>query len=218
MAQISAELQSYADDGLNLCRTGDWNKGLSVLAAVLEQKTPMDQVPGVVYSYLGYGVARFQGKTKDGLKLCEHALKVQYYEADNHWNLARIQVLTGERLAAFNTISKGLKLDPDHVGLNATQKEIGQRRPPILRFLGRSNPINVFLGRLRHGSSSSKSQPAASESAPSPTATGPAPRSAGAAGAAARSAAAPNATPFPKGPGARSTPAPNQAAKNPTAK
>jgi tetratricopeptide (TPR) repeat protein len=150
MAKLNPELQTQADDGLRLCRAGDWNKGLALLAAVLDQRTPMDQVPGVVYSYLGYGVARFQGKVREGIKLCEHSLKIEYYEAENHWNLARVQTLAGERQSAHQTIDHGLKLDPNHEGLLATQLELGVRKRPILGFLSRDNPVNVWLGRLRH--------------------------------------------------------------------
>lgn len=200
MAKLRPELQGYADDGLKLCRAGDWNKGLSVLAAVLDQRNAQDDVPGVVYSFLGYGVARFQGKLREGIKLCEHALKLQFYDADNHWNLARIQALAGERLNAHATIEKGLKLDSHHEGLLALQKDLGVRRRPVLGFLDRNNPINVFLGRMRHNMrkqpepESSKpplprERPSRQPGAAAPGST-PAPRNRPAAGAVAGSSAA----------------------------
>ena len=34
-------------------------------------------MPGIVYSYLGFGVARYQSKVHDGVRLCEHAIKLQ---------------------------------------------------------------------------------------------------------------------------------------------
>ena len=157
MARLSPQLQASSEEGLELCRSGDWTKGLLVLASVLDQRTPSDQVPGIVYSYLGYGVARFQGKQREGLKLCEHSLKIQYYEADNHWNLARVQALAGERLAALLTVDHGLKLDPSHQGLIEAQRELGVRKKPMIGFLSRENPLNVFLGRLRHSIKEGKS-------------------------------------------------------------
>jgi tetratricopeptide (TPR) repeat protein len=153
MTGLSPELQALVEDGLKLCRSGDWNKGLPLLAAVLEQRTPTDTVPGIVYSYLGYGVAKYQGQVREGVKLCDHAIKVEYYEAENHWNLSRVYVIAGDRLAAFHAISRGLKLNPDHAGLLATQTEIGVRKPPVLKFLSRDHPINVYLGKWRHARS-----------------------------------------------------------------
>jgi hypothetical protein len=151
MIGLSEELQRYVEEGLRLCREGEWRKGMPVLAAVIEQRGPYDKVPGIVYSYLGYGVAKFQNKTTEGVRLCEHAVKIQFYEADNHWNLARTSVLSGHRRNSVTAINAGLRLDPDHEGLLALKKEIGMRRQPVLGFLGRDNPLNVFLGRIRHG-------------------------------------------------------------------
>jgi hypothetical protein len=150
MIGLSEELQKYVDDGLRLCREGEWRKGMPVLAAVIEQKGPYDKVPGVVYSYLGYGVAKFNSKVQEGLRLCEHAVKIQFYEADNHWNLARVNVLAKQRRNAVQAINAGLKLDDDHPGLRELKHEIGMRRHPVLGFLARDNPLNIFLGRIRH--------------------------------------------------------------------
>jgi len=176
MARLSPELQTYANDGLRLCREGEWNKGLAVLAAVLEQRSPVDEVPGVVYSYLGYGVARFQGKLREGQKLCEHALKIEFYEADNHWNLARVQALAGERMNAHNTIERGLKLDAAHEGLLATRAELGVRKRPVLGFLSRENPLNVLLGRIRHSLKATPNAPAQTTGERSVDRTGSRPR------------------------------------------
>jgi predicted TPR repeat methyltransferase len=95
-------------------------------------------------------VARFQGKQQDGLRLCEHAMKLQFYEADNHWNLARLHVVASNRQAAVAALEAGLKLDPEHDGLLALAKEIGTRKPPVIRFLHREHPLNRFFGRMRH--------------------------------------------------------------------
>ena len=102
------------------------------------------------------GSVEFQGKVRDGIRLCEHAIKLQFYEAENHFNMARVQHLAGERMASVNAIERGLKLDPDHEGLLALKREVGVRRPPVLGFLDRKNPVNVFLGRVRQALSGPK--------------------------------------------------------------
>ena len=157
MAPGESGIFKVVEDGVRLCRAGDWKRGLPVLASAVEHRGPGDKTPGLVYSYLGYGTARYQSRLRDGLKLCEHAIKIQYYEADNHWNLARVQVLMKERRLAVSTIDRGLKLDPEHAGLLELRRELGSRRRPVLGFLGRDNPVNVFLGRLRHSMNAPKS-------------------------------------------------------------
>jgi len=151
MAGAENQIHGYVEEGVRLCREGEWKKALPVLASAIENRGPGEQVPGIAYSYLGYGVARFQGKQREGLKLCEHALKVQYYESDNHWNLTRIHVLMANRRLAVQALERGLKLDPDHAGLLEVKKEIGMRKRPVLGFLDRGHPVNIVLGRIRHG-------------------------------------------------------------------
>lgn len=153
MASDMTEAQAVAAKGVALCREGDWDRGLQLLGAAAEGRGAGSgaELPGIVYSYLGYGLARYQRRSRDGIKLCEHAVKIQYYEPENHMNLARTLMLTGDRRAAVASIARGLKLDPNHKGLKELRVDIGVRRRPVLPFLSRTNPLNVFLGRLRHG-------------------------------------------------------------------
>ncbi|HSM14765.1 MAG TPA: hypothetical protein VLA66_11930 [Thermoanaerobaculia bacterium] len=151
MADDSIDPQEVAAKGVALCREGDWNRGLQLLSRVAEERTGGQELPGTVYSFLGYGVARYQRRVRDGLKLCEHAVKIQYYEPENHMNLARVQLLMGDRRGAVASIARGLKLDPNHRGLKELRLDIGVRKRPLIPFLSRSNPLNVLLGRLRHG-------------------------------------------------------------------
>jgi hypothetical protein len=150
MALGTGEIQVAAAKGLALCREGDWDRGLQLLGAAAEGRQGAAELPGLVYSYLGYGIARYQRRVKDGLKLCEHAVKIQYYEPDNHLNLARVQLILEDRKGAVSSIARGLKLDPNHRGLKDLRVEIGVRRRPVLPFLSRRNPLNVLLGRLRN--------------------------------------------------------------------
>jgi tetratricopeptide (TPR) repeat protein len=151
MALGTGEIQVAAAKGLALCRAGDWDRGLQLLGAAAEGRQGAAELPGLVYSYLGYGIARYQRRVRDGHKLCEHAVKIQYYEPDNHLNLARVQLILEDRKGAVSSIARGLKLDPDHRELKELRREIGVRRRPVLPFLSRKNPLNVLLGRLRNG-------------------------------------------------------------------
>lgn len=150
MATGSFGVRAIADEGVSLCRAGDWDRGMQLLGQVVEQRGLSDELPGTAYSFLGFGVARFQKKVREGLKLCEHAVKIQFYEPDNHLNAARVQLLARNRKGAVEAIGRGLKLDPHHAGLRGLRQEIGIRKRPVLRFLSRNNPINRLLGRIRH--------------------------------------------------------------------
>jgi len=142
--------RSVAEGAIELCRGGDWGRGLQILAELVKDRGLSDAIPGVAYSYLGYGVARYNRQVKEGLRLCEHAVKAQYYHPDVHLNLARAQVLAKNRKAAVAAIQQGLALDPRNPELRALQNEIGVRRRPVVGFLSRDNPVNRALGRIRH--------------------------------------------------------------------
>lgn len=133
--------------GIELCRQGDWNDGLFFLGKIAQ--AGRTDVPGIYYSYLGYGIARCQKRTEEGLKLCRHAVKLQFYEPDNYVNLARTALLANERGEAVQAVRKGLKVDRNNLELQALYREMGIRQPPVLPFLARSNPLNLILGKIR---------------------------------------------------------------------
>jgi uncharacterized protein HemY len=137
-------------DAIERCRRGGWKDGLPALAHIAEQEERPGALPALVYSYLGYGIALRQQRISEGLKLCQHAVKMEFFQAESYVNLARTQMLAGHRRAAVRAVADGLKLEPDNQQLLELQHEIGYRRKPVLSFLSRSNPINALLGRVRH--------------------------------------------------------------------
>lgn len=132
--------------GIQRCRQGDWEVGLAFLARIAEAERST-ALPGVFYSYLGYGIALRQKRVQEGLKLCRHSVKIQ---SENYVNLARTCLLAGDRPAAVRAVLDGLKVDRQHAVLLELHRELGIRLQPVLPFLGRSNPLNQLLGRLRH--------------------------------------------------------------------
>lgn len=144
----SAELLTTLREGIDCCRRGNWNEGLRYLGQVAERGDT--GLPGVFYSYLGYGIALREQRVREGLRLCRHSIKVEFYQADNYLNLARTCLLARDRRGAVRAVRDGLKVDPHHAGLLAVRTELGVRGDPVLPFLDRKHVINRFLGRLRH--------------------------------------------------------------------
>ena len=148
-------LERGAERGVELCRGGDWKKGLSLLAKVVtateELGAGAPELPGSVYSYTGYGIAKFDKKYREGLDLCRHSIEVEFYEPDNFANLARVCLLIDRRKEAVRALRHGLKIHPDHLLLRGLYRDMGVRREPVLSFLSRANLLNRLLGRLRWG-------------------------------------------------------------------
>lgn len=145
----SADLTAVARRGIVLCRRGDWADGLALLGEIAEApRAP--ELPPTFYSYLGYGIARFGRRRREGLSLCEYAVKAEICEPENYLNLARVLLLLGKRGRALGVLNRGLALGPEDTGLVDLRTELGVRRAPVLPFLARSNALNRLLGHLRH--------------------------------------------------------------------
>jgi hypothetical protein len=142
------DVQEILHRGLEACRRGDWKEGLRHLGHVSE--TGESKLPGVFYSYLGYGIALVDRRIRDGVKLAKHGVKIGYHEPDNHLNLARVCLLANDRRGAVKALRDGLKIDPQNAEMRKLRREIGVRSSPVIPFLDRSNPLNVLLGRIRH--------------------------------------------------------------------
>lgn len=146
---VSLLMTSSLKLGIECCRRGDWNEGLRYLGKLAEDGESSN-LPGVFYSYLGYGIALCQKRVDEGLKLCQHSIKVQFYEVENYVNLARTCLLARDRRKAVRAVLGGLKVDPHSPELLALYRELGIRSQPVLPFLERQNPLNQLLGRIRH--------------------------------------------------------------------
>jgi tetratricopeptide (TPR) repeat protein len=149
VSPLSRESAEVLEKGLTLCRRDEWDKGLRILG-LLTESPERAALPGLYYSFLGYGIARIEGRVTEGLKLCQHSIKLEFYQPENYLNLARTHLMTKNRREAVEAIRRGLAIDPNNLELKALARELGVRRPPVIRFLSRDNPLNRLLGWLRH--------------------------------------------------------------------
>jgi len=147
MIETGLQVDETLQAAVALCRAEDWERGLPLLVELAQSGS---ELPGVALSYLGYGVAARRRRVREGRDLCRRAAASDFYQPEVLYNLARVEVLAKNRREAVKALETGLQLDPQHRGLNRLKKEIGVRRLPVLGFLSRDNPLNRFLGRIRH--------------------------------------------------------------------
>jgi hypothetical protein len=143
--------QGLARRGVEFCRSGHWEGGLALLGEAVAAPNATT-LPGVCYAYLGYGTARSGKGYREGLALCEHGVKVSVCDPEAYLCLAQTLLLMKRRSKAIGILNRGLALSPDYPGLLDLRVELGVRRPPVISFLSRSNPLNTLLGRFRHRS------------------------------------------------------------------
>jgi hypothetical protein len=110
-------------------------------------------------SYLGYLTAQVERRGKEGYTFCENAISLmsktisedkEFFYPILYLNLGRVCVLGGRKPEDIKAFQNGLRYDAGNENIRSELRRLGIRRPPVLPFLSRSNPINKYLGKLRY--------------------------------------------------------------------
>ena len=70
-------------------------------------------------------------------------------EPEHRINLAQVYLERDDRRKAIENLEAGLRLEPSNRRIHKIFEQIGQRQPPVISFLSRGNPINIWLGKMR---------------------------------------------------------------------
>jgi predicted Zn-dependent protease len=116
--------------------------------ALLERAFKLQDNPAWL-SYLGYCIAKERGQVKKGSELCHEALKAQPDNPVHYLNLAKVQVIAGQKSAALESLRKGMALGGT-AETAALLGRLGTRKPPVLPFLSRDHFLNKYLGMILH--------------------------------------------------------------------
>ena len=100
-----------------------------------------------------HGQARvFMGDLR-GVKLCRKAAVGETNDAEVYYNLAMAENDMGSRESAYQALSRGLRVAPDHAGLLKMKNDIVLREQRgLVEGLKRDNWLNRLLGKLVRGS------------------------------------------------------------------
>jgi tetratricopeptide (TPR) repeat protein len=132
--------------GIAATDRGEYAAALQLLNAVYKAAPP-EKLPRGLSSY-GLCLANVERKHKQGVLLCEQAMKLEFYEG-KHWaNLVRLYIVGKSRRKAVETLETGLTKLPNDPALLRVRQEIGYRQAPTLRFLSRRNPLNKLFSRV----------------------------------------------------------------------
>ncbi len=138
------------------------NVGKNNLKAALEiAREALQLFPEDPYflSHSGYLTAVVEKKKKEGCNICEESIRVmsktpsadrEFFYPILYLNLGKAYLTCNKKKAALDAFREGLKHDPKHKELLSHMAKLGSRKNPVIPFLDRSNPINKYLGKLRH--------------------------------------------------------------------
>jgi predicted Zn-dependent protease len=104
----------------------------------------------VVYSWFGVTLVLVEKNSTLGTELTDRAVRAAGPVPELVMNQARVAVALSQRERAIRALERGLSRDPSDPRLLAERDALGRRRRPVIPFLSRSNPLNRWLGSLRH--------------------------------------------------------------------
>lgn len=138
--------------GLEALASRQYQQGIKLIQGAIElDRQESSGGPKMKYlSYLGLALNLSQGRSEEGLKLCEQAARREFFDADLFCNLGIAYLRNRQKKPAFEAFRKGLALKPGH---RRIQEEIGRmerRNAPVFPGLPRDHTLNYYCGLLRH--------------------------------------------------------------------
>ena len=113
----------------------------------------------LLLSYYGYLQAIVDIKYRTGIETCKRALaalgeKAMFGEEEIYTaiylDLGRIYLAAGMKQDAIDSFQKGLKFNSSNSDLLQELRKLGERKEAPVAFLGRSHPVNKYLGKVLH--------------------------------------------------------------------
>jgi tetratricopeptide (TPR) repeat protein len=144
--QEKAASREMFERGRALVESGDADAALSLLKSAYDG----DSNDAKVRSWYGLCVGLTQRDFDSAVALCQSAAKQEFFNPDLYLNLARLYLGFGFKAEGVRYLRRGLMIDPAHNAILQALRDLGDRSPPVLRFLPRRHPINRWLGAVRH--------------------------------------------------------------------
>ncbi len=99
------------------------------------------------YSYYALCIAKERGQVRRAIKLCEEALRRDGENTAHYLNFGKILLHAGTQDDAILVFRNGLKYGANLLIIDELNKLV-TRKPPLISFLNRNNPINKYLGLI----------------------------------------------------------------------
>lgn len=155
-AHKQAVLQEV-ERAIALTKEGRYSDALEIFEQLLPQLSSQDvsekRFLSNASSFYGLCVAMVRRRYAEAVQYCNLSLKSQFMEPDHLANLALVYLERNDRSDAIENLHAGLRIQPNHARINKILDEIGRRQPPVISFLSRNNPLNIWLGKRRRSTS-----------------------------------------------------------------
>ncbi len=125
-------------------------KTLRVPMDIIERQMPQDREEEALLQ-LWRAWNQYLAGDKIGAKaVVKHTRKALARRPEPYLFLGIMALMERQRGIAWKMLSRANRLDGGNQQITLLIQRFGIRQPPVLGFLDRAHPINVFLGRWRH--------------------------------------------------------------------
>ena len=101
-------------------------------------------------SWYGLTLVMVERNSNLGMLYCDQALRMAGPDAELLLNQARAHLALGQRDRAVRSVISRPHRGAPRPRAHRGEEQHGPRRKPVLPFLHRNNPLNRWLGKLRH--------------------------------------------------------------------
>ena len=137
-----AQLDDLTIKGIGAAEKGYIHSAQVFLGQVAEHRNTPE-----LHSYLAYCQAKGQGRVHSAAKICRESIKREPKKSVHYLLLGRILLLSEDKGKAIEAFRQGLKGGPNPLIINEL-KQLGLRKPAVIKSLKRNHPINRALGKL----------------------------------------------------------------------
>jgi tetratricopeptide (TPR) repeat protein len=148
------------DTAVNMTKQEKYAEALELFEELLPILSSNDvaekRVLSTSSSFYGVCVAMVKRRYAEAAKYCNISLKSNFMDPDHHTNLALVYLERNDREDAIKNLHAGLRIQRHNKRIKMILDRIGRRSPPVITFLHRDNPLNVWLGKRRSEKSNQK--------------------------------------------------------------
>lgn len=98
-----------------------------------------------IWSYYALCIAKERGQIKKAILLCKDAIQREPDNSAHYLNLGRIYLFIRKKAEAIAIFREGLNHETNEQIIGELNNLV-PRKPPVIPFLQRNNPINKYLG------------------------------------------------------------------------
>ncbi|HXI03116.1 MAG TPA: hypothetical protein VNI57_08055 [Candidatus Saccharimonadales bacterium] len=140
-------------EGLGALEAKRYREAAALFQRAMDQENPDGPVKPARLrygSYFGLALTLAAGRSEEGQKLCEQAVRREFLDADLFCNLGIVSLRNRNKRRAFGAFRQGLALSPQHPRILEQLAQYEKRAELVFPSLPRDHFLNKTFGLLRH--------------------------------------------------------------------